>query len=220
MNYLAICGLMGADLSGEGEVLVPREVGLAAIEVHRRLVALTPPEALDWSSIKALDAMVARDDLAYCPMVFCFNSYSRPSPGGRPRLAYSDLPDFGAAGAGSVVGGAGLGVSALRPNREAALVAVRHLMTAEAQQRIAVAGGQPGRASVWRDAEADRANGGFFSACLGPMTRSKVRPRHAGYMALQNGAGALLREDAAGRPTSAAGLYEAIEALHRAARSS
>jgi hypothetical protein len=37
-------------------------------------------------------------------------------------------------------------------------------------------------------------------------------------MTLQNGAGALLREDAAGRPTGAAALWEAVEGLHRASR--
>lgn len=219
MNFLTICGLLGADISGEAERLVPRSIGIEALEILRELVARAPAEAGEWSSIGLLDAMAERDDIAYCPMVFCFNSYARPAGGrGGNRVAFGSLVEMrpGRGTGGVVAGGAGLAISsASRHPREAAVV-VAYLMSAEAQVRMAVWGGQPARREVWFDSEADRANGGFFGGVLATMSGALVRPRYAGYLSLQNRAGDILKAEAIGPSRPAAGVVDEIGALFQA----
>lgn len=119
---------------------------------------------------------------------------------------------------GSVAGGTGLAVSASTAHPGAALAALRHFASTSAQRRMAIDGGQPASLGAWTDEEADRANGGFFSGCANAMRRAVLRPRYAGYMRLQDGAGDLLLDDLKHRTRSAAAIAAAIEAAHRSAR--
>jgi multiple sugar transport system substrate-binding protein len=219
MNFLTICGLMGADISGTGDRLIPTDIGHKAIEVLRELAGLAPAEALNWSSIDALDAMAERDDLVYCPMVFCFSSYSRPRRStSNATLQFVNLPDLGAERGpnGSVAGGTGLAVSQTCRHLAEAIEVVAHLISPDTQIRMALDGGQPAHRDAWNDSAADVANGGFFSACRRTMEGSIVRPRHAGYMKLQNAAGDLLRDDAVKPERSPRLVLGDIEALFRA----
>ena len=56
----------------------------------RALLAFCPPEALDWNSIALHDAMVARDDLVFCPAVYCYATYAEADQ--RRPLRFHDLP--------------------------------------------------------------------------------------------------------------------------------
>ncbi|MCL4186930.1 MAG: hypothetical protein KJZ85_04925 [Rhodobacteraceae bacterium] len=195
MNHLSICGLLGAAFDGEGPLLVDADQSAEAIEIQRRLVAFCPEAARGWSSIGALDALARSGGPGYCPLVFAFVTYARPDrPGGFARLGFGDPPGLAAPGAGTVIGGAGLGVSARTAAPGRALAAAARLVSAAAQRRMAIAGGQPGRASAWDDADAEAASGGFLSATRTAMAKAKLRPRFAGYIGLQNAAGALLLE--------------------------
>ena len=220
MNFLTIAARLGGDISGRGERLLPPDIAGHAIEVMRELASFLPRDAFAWSSIGLLDAMAERRDIAYCPMVFGFNSYSRPHFR-TAALRYLSPPSIAGgedAASSAVAGGAGLAVPARSPNRDAALAAVRWMATAGAQIRMAIHGGQPAHRAAWSDPEADRANGGFFSACRTTMEGASLRPRHAGYIALQNAAGDLLREDALSRRRPVGEVVEAIESLYRASR--
>jgi multiple sugar transport system substrate-binding protein len=194
MNHLSLCALMGAEISGDEEVLLDIEWSIEAINLQRQLVQSVPAAAFEWSSIRMLDAMAKSTNLAYCPFVFCFNSYSRPDRTTEGKqLRFASPPDLSAGQLrGPVVGGAGLAVSARCAHRESALRAVAHLMRVDSQRRMAIAGGQVGRASAWADPKADSANGGFFSDCRAAVEAAKVRPRHRGYIGFQNAAGAVL----------------------------
>ncbi len=220
MNYLTIAGLLGADIAGTGDRLLPDDIAHQALDMFCTLSASLPPEAFGWSSIDTLEAMATRDDIAYCPMVFCFNSYAQAQPPGRACLRYAALPELkaGHGSRGAVAGGAGLAVAARSPVIDDALVVVAHLASAEAQIRMACDGGQPARIEAWQDTDADHANGGFFSDCASTMRQAIVRPRHAGYMALQDGAGDLLRDHAINRNRSSADVIDAIESLFRSTR--
>jgi len=219
MNFLSIAGMTGADIAGGPEALLPRDTALAALETLRELAALADPASARWSSIDALDALARTDGPDYCPMVFAFNSYARGSAGTR-RLRFGPLPLAG--DGGPVAGGTGLALSARLAGRPAELAAALdvagHFAGAGAQTAMACDGGQPARVEAWDDPAADAANGGFLSDCRASMARARLRPRHAGYMALQNGAGDLLLDAAFDRSRPAGAVIDAIDALYRRTR--
>lgn len=194
MNHLSLCALMGAEINGEEDFL-DLAISCEAIDIQRRLVRHVPAAAANWSSIATLDAMAGSQTLAYCPLVFCFNTYSRSDRSLKgKRLRFSSPPLCASQPQlGPVAGGAGLAISAHCRFPNAAVTALSHLMRPDSHRRMAIAGGQVGRASAWSDQEADLANGGFFGACRQAMDDARIRPRHRGYVELQNEAGALLR---------------------------
>lgn len=219
MNFLCIAGMLGGDISGGADALLPRELALESLDLLRELAAQSPRESFGWSSIAALDALAASDALSYCPMVFCFNTYARDARAGH-RLRYA-TPPLGREGdepAGAIAGGTGLAISASSASPAAAADVVRHLAAAASQVRCAIAGGQPARIEAWTGDAADAANGGFFSDCRAAMAGAKLRPRYAGYMELQNAAGDLLREDAMHGSAPATAVIDAIDAIYRRTR--
>lgn len=219
MNYLTISSLLGADISGEGETLIEPGIAVEALELHRRLAACAPEEARDWSSIGLLQAMATTDRIAWSPMVFCFNTYARPDRDATLRkLDFQDVPGLTEARHGPVIGGAGLAISATCAEPRAAVAALAHLLSRETQVGIAVAGGQPGRASTWNDPAADAANGGFFTGCRRSQLKAAVRPRYPGYIKLQEQAGRILLADVLDPGRSPRLVIEQIEAAHRQSR--
>ena len=172
--------------------LVRCETAATVLAMLRELAAACPPEALDWNSIALQDAMRARDDLAYCPLVYGFATYAEADR--VPQLAYTDIPDAGGLGpVGSTIGGAGLGVSAETREADAA-EAFAAFMAEGAIQCCIVARchGQPAHRDAWDDPEIDARFGGFFTATRRTIEAGAIRPRHAGYMTLQAAAGPLI----------------------------
>ena len=89
-----------------------------ALGLMRTLLGLCPPQVLDWNSIALHDQMVTRNDLVFCPAVYCYATYAEvdhPHP-----LRFHNFP--GPTGPrGSTIGGTGLGISTHCSNPEAAL---------------------------------------------------------------------------------------------------
>jgi multiple sugar transport system substrate-binding protein len=221
MNFLAIAGRQGADLSGVEESLLPHEVAISALHIHRQMAQLIPEEAFAWSSIDLLEAMATTDDIKYCPMVFCFNSYAQRPRDGSHLLRFSSLPGMmaGQDSGGSVAGGTGLAVSSDSIQREAALRVAADWVGEEAQIRIGQDGGQPAHRSVWQEGATASINGTFFDECRADMETAVLRPRYSGYVALQNSAGDLLKQDAMRQDRPAETVIAEIEELFQAAPS-
>jgi multiple sugar transport system substrate-binding protein len=222
MNFLAIAGRQGADLSGVEERFLPHQVAVSALHILRQMAQLIPEEAFEWSSIDLLEAMATTDDIKYCPMVFCFNSYAQHPRDGRHLLRFSSLPGMTVAQdpGGSVGGGAGLAISSASAHREAALRVAAHLVGEEAQVRIGQDGGQPAHKSVWQEGATVSINGTFFDECRADMKTAVLRPRYSGYMALQNSLGDLLKRDAMRQDRPAETVIHEIEELFQASKSS
>ena len=83
---------------------------LEAMRLVRQLLAFCPPEALSWNSIDLHEAMVERDDIAYCPCVYGYATYGEADQ--RKPLRFGDFAGARAPyEAGSAIGGTALGVS-------------------------------------------------------------------------------------------------------------
>jgi multiple sugar transport system substrate-binding protein len=146
-----------------------------------RLLELVPhlhPASFGANPPAILDAMFAGGEIAYVPLCFGYASYA-------PRLRFLDIVGV----SGSILGGAGLAVSAASPRPEAAAAFAAWVSGAEAQRMVvAPNGGQPGSAAAWDDA------GGFFSATRATIEAAWVRPREPWWPAFQRAAGERLAE--------------------------
>ena len=171
----------------EGHV-IDREAALAALGLMREAARGSDPRCLSMNPITVLGTLSSSDDLWYAPLTFGYLNYSRAGHPGR-RVAFGDIPRFGAAAepAGSLLGGAGLMISACRPHRaEAAGYALHVAASATQRTTYLAAGGQPAHHDVWADPGADEVSGGFFSGTGRTMAASWTRPRMPGFVRFQN----------------------------------
>jgi multiple sugar transport system substrate-binding protein len=157
-------------------------------EVLAQLAELIPhlhPASADANPPAILAAMRDGDEIAYIPLCFGYAGYSRPQAPGA-RLRFANIPGV----TGSILGGAGLAVSAASPHREAAAAFAAWISGAAAQRAIVARnGGQPGSASAWDDPALDQLVGGFFTATRATMEGAWVRPRDPWWPAFQRSAG-------------------------------
>ncbi len=189
-----------------------RRAGLAALARLRALVTLCPAGVLDWNSIDLHEAMSTRDDLVYCPAVYCYATYAEADRA-RP-LRFHDLPSVtGHEPHGSTIGGTGLGISASCARPKAALTYARFLSEPATQAAFALAHGQPARIECWQDAGIDARFGGAFSATRRTMELAWTRPSHDGYLAFQAAAGPLVEGHLRDELT-ADDLLDALAGLH------
>ncbi|WP_419999014.1 carbohydrate ABC transporter substrate-binding protein [Streptomyces boninensis] len=219
--FLTFCSLILAQgerpLADDGDAVVSRESGLAALETMAELAARTPRDLLSANPIGVLRAMAAGSGPAYCPLVYGYVTYTRAGP---YPLAFTDAPGWRPGGpAGSVLGGAGLAVSARRTGDPVTSDAVRdhlrRLLGAPVQRELfPVTGGQPAARAAWTDPWTNERWDGFYRATLGTVEQAWVRPRRAGYPVFQAAASRLLREGLAERRPYGA-LLDALDACFR-----
>ena len=196
-----------------GRPALDRDALEEALERLRALVALCPCEAADWNSIDLHEAMVAREDVALCPCVYGYATYGEADQ--RRRLAFA--PFAGPQDdAGSVVGGAGVGVSARSMQPEASLAFATFCLD-EARQAVLVGGhhGQPALRAPWSDPTLDLTFNGFFFAIAPTMDHASVRPRCAGYPAFQAEAGRVVETILAGEASVKTGAGRVLEMARR-----
>ena len=214
MTFFTFCAALGRPC-GEGAAAPFAEPDTAAesLAAIRRLLALCPAEALDWNSIALHEAMVMRDDLVYCPAVYCYLTYAEGDL--RQPLRFADLPAMQRGGAplGSTIGGAGIALSAQSRVAEIAMNVLLFLTEAESQRLFTRHHGQPARVQAWDEPEADTRFGGAFSAVRKTMELSWIRPRWRGYVALQAEGGRILETHLRGEISE----KDAIDLLNLAA---
>jgi multiple sugar transport system substrate-binding protein len=192
MTFFTLCANQGQPCGVEPvQPFTGRASAQQALAAMRRLLTYCPPESLDWNSIALHDAMAERDDLVYCPAVYCFATYAEPD--NRRPLVFADLPGLlRSSPAGSTIGGTGVGISATTAHRQEALTYVRYLTEAGVQREFAAHHGQPARIEAWRDELLDRRFGGCFSGTCETLEQAWIRPRYAGYLRFQAAAGELI----------------------------
>lgn len=213
---LTLCAEHGARAGVSSESFLDPDSALDSLELLRRLRDAVPLECAATNPIGTLEAMAHTDGPWYCPLIFGYSNYSRA--GYAPRLLdFGGIPaleDTCTVGQGSVLGGAGLAVSAGSRVRE--LAAEYALwVSSELVQRTEYmrSGGQPAAAAAWDDAEANRATNGFFRATRATIEGGSPRPSSAGYPRFQTEAAALLHSSFFGDERSRR-ILDDIESLY------
>jgi multiple sugar transport system substrate-binding protein len=190
MTFFTLCANLGRPCATTpDEPFADRATARTALEHLRELLSFCPAEALDWNSIALHEVMVARDDLVFCPAVYCYATYAEADQ--RRPLRFHNFPGPHGPGA-STIGGTGLGVSAHCAHPEAALAYARFAATATAQFAFARHHGQPARLDAWKDAGINARFGDCYASTLRTMEACWIRPRFAGYLDFQAKAGDLI----------------------------
>ncbi len=212
MTFFTLMANLGAPCAIDRAIsLLDRGTAKIVLDLMRSLLELCPPQALEWNSIALHDAMVANDDLVFCPAVYCYATYAEAD---QPKmLRFHDLPGPKGHG-GSTIGGTGLAVSAITRHPEAAMAYVRFAASAKTQRAFANHHGQPALAAVWDDPILNAKFGGCFSNTRATIEASWVRPRYDGYLTFQEEAGKLVEAHLRGE-IGADLLLDTLESLHR-----
>ena len=140
------------------------------------------PKSREWNPIRCLDHMAANDDVAYVPYTFNYVNYSSGAPERRITFGAAPQADAGQP-AHTLLGGAGIGISARAKDPEAAFAYAMYLCAPEYQAGGYVAsGGQPGSRTAWTSDACNDLTGNFFRNTLPVMDAAYLRPTHAGFV--------------------------------------
>jgi multiple sugar transport system substrate-binding protein len=205
-SLVTVSANAGASPMPPGGEFLPREQALAAFDRLHELAALVPAENLDWNPIQVADALASDAGYVYSPLLFGYTNYSRAGFRAN-RLRYVDIP-AGARGVdGSLLGGAGVAVSARTPHRSAAIAHAFWLASANVQAGAYFdGGGQPGNAVAWDDDRTNSLTLDFFRATRATLEGAYLRPRHPGYVELQDALSPLVTSALRGEITDAAAV--------------
>ena len=150
----------------------------------RQILDVAHPLSRDWNPIRCLDRMASADDVAYVPYLFNYVNYatgasSRPIRfGAAPKVA-RNRP------ARTLLGGAGIGISASSQNAKAAFDYAMYLCNPTFQSTDYIAhGGQPGSRKAWTSASGNVLTNNFFASTLSVLDASYLRPTYPGFIQL------------------------------------
>jgi multiple sugar transport system substrate-binding protein len=161
-----------------------------AVRLLCELARLVDPACLELNPPALLHALRAGQRWAYVPLTFGY-----VHAGSRSELAWFDAPRVDGGPPGSVLGGAGLGVTRHASSPAQALRFALWYARAETQRDIVLtAGGQPAARAVWDDPSADARAHGMFSRTRRTIEHAVVRPRAPWWPLFQAQASARLHE--------------------------
>jgi multiple sugar transport system substrate-binding protein len=189
-------------MSGDGRFL-PELDALAALDLLRELAAHVPPNNLSWNPIQVADALAEGDRFTYSPLLFGYTNYSRNGFRAN-RLRYVDIPSGPQGVTGSLLGGAGIAVSARSASLAEAIEHAFWLASAPVQAGVYFdGGGQPGNSVAWDDDRTNAETLDFFRGTRATLEGAYLRPRFAGYIELQDSLSPLVTQALAGELTDA-----------------
>jgi multiple sugar transport system substrate-binding protein len=220
LTFFSLCVALGeAPASRDPERLIGTDTGVAALEIIAAIYGRMPAGIADKNPIGILETMATHRDIAYCPLVYGYVTYT-VGAGDRGAITFADVPVATTRGPlGSTLGGTGIAVSRRADVTPALTAHLRHLMDGSTQCGfIPLHDGQPSARSAWRDHSVNEAAGGFYRDTLKTIEAAWVRPRFPGYIAFQADAAAALRR-ALDERTPHRRVVEMLQGLYRAHRS-
>jgi multiple sugar transport system substrate-binding protein len=166
---------------GDGLFLDPADAPEVLHDL-KALAAIVHPKSREWNPIRCLDHMSSADDVVYAPYLFNYVNYASGQPA-RP-IAFGPVPAVREGlPAHTLLGGAGIGVSARSKNPEAAIAYAKWLCAPAYQAGDYVRfGGQPGSRAAWLSEACNALTGNFFANTLSVMDNAYLRPTHPGFV--------------------------------------
>ena len=196
-------------MSGDG-LFLPEQDALAAFDLLHELAAHVPADNLSWNPIQVADALAEGDRFAYSPLLFGYTNYSRVGFRAH-RLRYIDIPSAARGVAGSLLGGAGVAVSARSTAPAEAIAHAFWLASAPVQAGVYFdGGGQPGNSVAWDDDRTNDLTLDFFRGTRATLEGAYLRPRTRSYLDLQDRLSPLVTRALAGELSDA----DCIRQLH------
>ncbi|MBO3758705.1 extracellular solute-binding protein [Ciceribacter sp. L1K22] len=216
MSFFTLCGNLGRACSvGRDKPFADPDVGVAALEAIRELASHIDPACLAMDPIAVLDRMgEAGSTVAVSPLIYGYVSYSLKGFRDR-RIAFADIPAIGKTGPiGSALGGTGIAVSAFSRAPDAAVDFAYWIASGPVQaNEYWKSGGQPGHAAGWEDDGANETSLEFYRATRTTLQGAWLRPRHNGYMPLQEAASHIVNDAVTGAISTKAAIGKLNEAF-------
>jgi multiple sugar transport system substrate-binding protein len=155
---------------------------VVVVDYLTALVKLAHPKSREWNPIRCLNHMASGDDVAYVPYLFNYVNYSSGSPA--RAITFGAVPTVTkGVPARTLLGGAGIGISARSKNPRAAFDYAMWLCSPEYQSGDYVKfGGQPGSRAAWTSDICNAMTGNFFKNTLPVMDAAYLRPTHPGFV--------------------------------------
>jgi multiple sugar transport system substrate-binding protein len=185
-SLITIAAGLGEDPMAKPGVFLSADVLAQSMELLTRLARLVPADNAGFNPIQVADVLAESDTFAYAPLLFGYTNYSRE--GYRPhRLQYIDIPRSTRGVSGSLLGGAGIAVSARSQVADAAIAHAFWVASGDVQAGSYYdGGGQPGNAVAWESARTNADSLDFFTGTRATLEGAYMRPRFATYIELQN----------------------------------
>lgn len=192
---LSLLAGQGAAPDG-GEALFPdRQRAGAAIDLLGKLAKLVPDFCFDCTPPMLFEQALTHPKLAYIPFTFGYTRLTQVHEG---NWRFGSPP----VGSGSLLGGAGMAVSAQATDIEEAATFAAWYSMPDVQTYLTMNGAQPGSRTVWTTPLANKAVGHFFSDTIKTMEKAYIRPLKIWWPPAQKRCGQLLVEGLkAGWPT-------------------
>lgn len=216
MAFLWMARNRGLSVAAGPEQLMADEDLALVLEQFAELSGLIRPACFDMDPIDVYEAMSTQEEgPCYCPHAYGYINYAHA--GFRPfLLSFSDVADVAGGGvSGTVLGGAGIAVSALSTHAEQAVDFAFHAAGVDCQTDLWVRhGGQPGNALAWSDPESNRLCNNFLSNTRATLDSAWIRPRYSGYTEFQGLASHTISDFLQGR-LSPHHCVQALQKLYR-----
>lgn len=218
-SFLTLAANRGTPCAERAEYLIEPADGLAVLEAMRAVRQNVPQECLSMNPIQVLDQMSSDDSYVYCPLLFGYSNYARD--GFREHVVeFANIPALGDVGPqGSILGGAGIAVSAKSTQIDAAVRYAFWTASADCQKEIYFqSGGQPGNAVAWNDDAVNAASHNFFRNTHDTLRRAWLRPRYPAFLEFQEQGGNIVNDFLAGRADEEKTLSRLEEAYQESLR--
>lgn len=194
LTLMSLCANAGVSWAAELPRLLDehKDTVLECLENFHEAVSLSHPKSLEWNAIDAYDAMVNESDIAYCPAAYGYGTYGEADT--ENRISFAAFPGLRAPyRRNTMIGGAGIGVTASCKNLKLARDFINFLMLPSTQTIFAENHGQPALASCWDDPELDAKFNGYFSKTKETTETALIRPRFSGYQTFEMKMGEVLQ---------------------------
>lgn len=180
-------------IAGQGEQILPvfktafcsEDIGLRALRLIKHLYRLGPSEAIGMNPVDALEILSTTNEFAISPCLFGYINYAKP--GFRPHtLRYVDQPVFEDHQLRrAILGGAGIGVSALRQQSDSAVAFALWVASEPVQSGVYLEhNGQPAHMQTWMAKSGDPQYAGFLSGGFETMRTAWTRPRDPWFLGM------------------------------------
>ncbi len=214
MNFFSLCTAVGEEPFVDPGRVVSSVVGAAALRRLRELLARCDAGCWTRDPIASLDlaASAGNRQICYGPLAYGYSNYARAGYTDH-RIEFGEPPLFAGQPLRTVLGGAGLGVSARSRHRREALAYAKFVASARTQRGLYTrSGGQPGHRAAWLDAGNNRLTGDYFKRTLPVLDRAWLRPQFRGYLGFQERAARIVHSALRGELSDAAALARLEEA--------
>lgn len=193
-TFLTLCANAGIPVARDQSWFPEHADTVNVLETLKRLADVAHPRCAGWNPIRCYDHMSSEDDVCYVPYAFNYSNYSRP--GQNKPIRFCDMPGYGSNGCkGSLLGGAGIGISKRCRFPEEALSYAKFLCSPDYQAGTYFRnGGQPASLTAWTTEENNSLCMDFFSGTLNTMQNAYLRPAFNGFIRHYREAGLRIRD--------------------------